>query len=214
MVIVLITPSAVVTTHRALALLGQPQPPAALRAFELSTHYCTWPGENGDSVSTNAHVLEAFGAYVAAHPETEPAYRSTIAKISNWLCRQQRADGSWTDRWHISPYYATQCAVTALRQFAHASASMSLARARSWVVSTQREHGLWGTWEGTREETAYAIQILAYTGGATLPDQTIEFLCTADDTAHPPLWIAKDPYCPTAIVEAAILTAVRLGQSR
>ena len=37
---------------------------------------------------------------------------------------------------------------------------------------------------------------------------------TADDTAHPPLWIAKDPYCPTAIVEAAILAAIRLsGQS-
>lgn len=200
-------------TLYALALLGQPQPPTVLRAFELPTHFCTWPGESGDSVSTNAHVLEAFGSYVAAHPETEPAYRPTIAKISNWLCGQQQADGSWTDRWHISPYYATQCAVTALRQFGHASASTSLARARSWVISTQREHGRWGIWEGTREETAYAVQILASTGGATLPDQTTEFLCAPDDTAHPPLWIAKDPYCPSAIVEAAILAAVRLAQS-
>ena len=149
-----------------LALLGQPQPPAALRAFELPTHYCTWPGEDGDSVSTNAHVLEAFGAYVAARPEAEREYRPAIAKISDWLCRQQQADGSWTDRWHTSPYYATHCAVTALRQFGHASASLSLARARRWVLSSQREHGRWGTWAGTREETAYAIQILAYTGGA------------------------------------------------
>jgi HAD superfamily hydrolase (TIGR01509 family) len=200
-------------TLYALALLGQPQPPTVLRAFELPTHFCSWPGESEDSVSTNAHVLEAFGSYVAAHPETEPAYRSTIAKISNWLCGQQRADGSWTDRWHISPYYATQCAVTALRRFGHASASTSLARARSWVISTQRERGRWGIWEGTREETAYAVQILASTGGATLPDQTTEFLCAPDDIAHPPLWIAKDPYCPTAIVEAAILAALRLGQS-
>ena len=194
-----------------LALLGQPQPPTALRGFELPTHFCTWPGEDGDSVSTNAHVLEAFGAYVAARPEAEPAYRPAIAKISDWLCRQQQADGSWTDRWHTSPYYATQCAVTALRQFGHAGASMSLARARRWVLSTQREHGLWGTWAGTREETAYAIQILANTGGAAVPDQTIEFLSAADDNAHPPLWIAKDPYCPTAIVEAAILAAIRLS---
>ena len=165
-------------------------------------------------MSTNAHVLEAFGAYVAAHPEAEPAYRPVMAKISDWLCRQQQADGSWTDRWHTSPYYATHCAVTALRQFGRASASMSLARARRWVVSTQREHGLWGTWAGTREETAYAIQVLAYTGGAAVPDQTIEFLSAAGDTAHPPLWIAKDPYCPAAIVEAAILAAIRLsGQS-
>jgi len=77
-----------------------------------------------------------------------------------------------------------------------------------------QQHGRWGTWADTREETAYAIQILAYTGVAAVPDQTIEFLSAADDTAHPPLWIAKDPYCPTAIVEAAILAAIRLsGQS-
>lgn len=200
-------------TLYALALLGQPQPPTALRAFELATHYCTWPGESGDSVSTNAHVLEAFGAYVAARPETEPEYRSAIAKISDWLCGQQRADGSWTDRWHISPYYATQCAVTALRQFGPASAGTSLARARNWVVSTQREHGRWGTWAGTREETAYAIQVLAYTGGVALPDQTAEYLCAAGDAAHPLLWTGKDPYCPTAVVEAAVLAAVSLGQS-
>jgi geranylgeranyl diphosphate synthase, type I len=200
-------------TLYALALLGRPQPPAALRAFELPTHFCTWPGEDGDSVSTNAHVLEALGAYVAARPEAEPTYRSAIAKVSNWLCRQQQADGSWTDRWHISPYYATQCAVTALRQFGHAGASLSVARARRWVESTQREHGRWGIWAGTAEETAYAIQILAYTGGAAVPDQTIEFLSAAGGTAHPPLWLAKDPYCPTAIVEAAILAALRLSDS-
>jgi len=88
---------------------------------------------------------------------------------------------------------------------------MSLARARRWVLSTQREHGLRGTWAGTREETAYAIQILANTGGAAVPDQTIEFLSAGDDTAHPPLWIAKDPYCPTAIVQAAMLAAIRLS---
>jgi halimadienyl-diphosphate synthase len=200
-------------TLYALALLGHPQPPTALRAFELPTHYCTWPGEDGDSVTTNAHVLEAFGAYVAAHPEEEPAYRPAIAKISDWLCRQQQADGSWTDRWHTSPYYATQCAVTALRQFGPATAGMSLARARRWVLSTQREDERWGTWAGTREETAYAVQILAYTGGAAVPDQTIEFLCAGDEAAHPPLWIAKDPFCPKAIVEAAILAAVRLSRS-
>ncbi len=201
-------------TLYALALLGRPQPPTALRAFELATHYCTWPAEDGDSVSTNAHVLEAIGAYVAARPETEPTYRSAIAKISDWLCRQQQGDGSWTDRWHVSPYYATQCAVTALRQFGPASAGMTLARARRWVLSTRSEHGLWGLWAGTREETAYAIQILAYTGGATVPDQTIGFLSAAGGTVHPPLWVAKDLYCPTAIVEAGILAAIRLsGQS-
>jgi halimadienyl-diphosphate synthase len=202
-------------TLYALALLGQPQPPAALRAFELPTHFCTWPGEDGDSVSTNAHVLEAFGAYVAARPEAEPAYRSAILKVSNWLCRRQQADGSWTDRWHASPYYATQCAVTALRQFGHAGAgpSAALARARRWVLSSQRADGRWGTWAGTREETAYAVQILAHTGGAAVPDQTIDFLSAAGDDAHPPLWVAKDLYCPAAIVEAAALAAAHLAGS-
>jgi hypothetical protein len=42
----------------------------------------------------------------------------------------------------------------------------------------------------------YAIQILASTGGAAVPARTIGFLSAADDTGHPPLWLAKDPYWP------------------
>jgi Polyprenyl synthetase len=104
------------------------------------------------------------------------------------LCRGQSADLAFENRGDVT---LTEC-----------------------LASSQREHGRWGTWAGTREETAYAIEILAYTGGVAVPDQTIEFLSAADGTAHPPLWIAKDPYCPTAIVEAAILAALRLaGQS-
>src|SRR5690606_17119607 len=45
----------------ALALHGMPYEPESLWAFETPTHFCTWQGEDGSSVSVNAHVLDAFG---------------------------------------------------------------------------------------------------------------------------------------------------------
>jgi halimadienyl-diphosphate synthase len=37
-------------------------------------------------------------------------------------------------------------------------------RAVDWILSSQRPDGLWGLWEGTAEETAYALQTLLLTG--------------------------------------------------
>lgn len=89
----------------ALSLLGSPCAPDLLSQYEMDTHFCTWQGENGRSVTTNAHVLEAFGHFLettgggtAAHRYSAPMF-----KITSWLCERQEADGSWRDRWHASP---------------------------------------------------------------------------------------------------------------
>jgi halimadienyl-diphosphate synthase len=154
----------------ALSLFGRPHPPDLLWEYETESHFCTWPGENGRSVTTNAHVLEAFGHFRETlkrgngHRHAE-RYAATVSKVTAWLCEQQDADGAWRDRWHASPYYATACAVPALHRFGDgARSAQSVERAVRWVLETQRADGSWGRWDGTVEETAYAVQILLLPG--------------------------------------------------
>jgi hypothetical protein len=223
----------------ALALTGRPQPPDSLWEFELDTHFCTWPGEDGDSITTNAHVLEAFGQYarVQRRPEGDTARRAaTIAKVAAWLRERQRADGSWHDRWHASPYYATACAALALHAFGGPESAGAVERAVRWTLATQRADGSWGRWGGTAEETAYAVQLLlltrpgaapvggAYvilnTGPANRPEPGLlkaaergcdHLMRVPADPDDPALWHDKDLYRPAAIVRAAMLAALHLG---
>lgn len=195
----------------ALALLGMPQPPDVLERFETDTCFVTWPGgEDGRSVTTNAHVLEAFRAYARAGDDFR--YIPKIEKIINWLIGEQRHEGHWEDRWHASPYYATMSVVLALADQAGPRAVEAIGGAVRWVLGSQRTDGLWGVWEGTAEETAYALQVLSLTRNLTgdKVDEAIRgghgaLLKCAD--AHPALWHDKDLYAPTAIISAAVLAA-------
>ncbi|TDC61855.1 hypothetical protein E1200_27845 [Actinomadura sp. GC306] len=225
-------------TLYALGLLGVPRAPDMLWSYETDTHFSTWPGENGFSVTVNAHVLEAFGQYLQAvrRGEAPPAaaagrYAATVDKLVGLLCDRQEADGSWTDRWHASPYYATMCCVVALDRFGGEKGARAVQRARAWALESQRSDGSWGRWEGTVEETAYAIQILL----SDTPDITMweasariresvaagcKMLPAADrpddDGADewPALWHDKDLYLPVAIVRASVLAAHRLADQR
>ncbi|WP_262403034.1 prenyltransferase/squalene oxidase repeat-containing protein [Actinomadura sp. CNU-125] len=105
-------------------------------------------------------MLEAFGQYLAASPDatdTDAAatarYEASALKAARWLRGRQDADGSWSDRWHASPFYATACAATALAAFGGADSAGAVAAARRWVLGSQRADGSWGLWRGTAEET-------------------------------------------------------------
>ncbi|MFB9839674.1 prenyltransferase/squalene oxidase repeat-containing protein, partial [Actinoallomurus acaciae] len=165
----------------------------------------------------------------------------TIAKVAAWLRGRQRADGSWHDRWHASPYYATACAALALHAFGGPEAAAAVERAVRWTLATQRADGSWGHWGGTAEETAYAVQLLLLTRPGATPDAVppgganvilntgpadrpdsglLEAAGRGCDhlarfPAHPDdpaLWHDKDLYRPTAIVRAATLAALHLGR--
>ncbi|WUI00148.1 hypothetical protein OHR68_42875 [Spirillospora sp. NBC_00431] len=204
----------------ALAHLGAAHSPEPLLQYETATHFCTWQGEEGFSTTTNAHALEAFGEYLRTVPaeriadDTAHRYKARMRKAESWLIGQQRDDGSWADRWHASPYYATTCCVLALRSFGRdPRTAAALERARHWVLGTQRPDGSWGRWQGTAEETAYAVLTLLL--GAERPERPNAeavraaargraALGRADGTA---LWHDKDLYHPRAIVRAAVLAA-------
>ncbi|MFY1616578.1 prenyltransferase [Micromonospora sp. WMMD736] len=205
-------------TLDALARLGHPADPAGLWAYETADGFCTWPGsEDGFSVTTNAHVLDAFGQHVTGHPGADARYHRTVDRLSAVLPAHQLADGRWQDRWHASPYYATACCVLALAEFGRGGvAAEALDRAARWVLDSQRADGSWGRWDGTVEETAYALQVLvAVPTGAPRVDDAVArghaYLHRRSDRSDPPLWYGKELYCPTAIVRAAVLAACRLA---
>lgn len=205
----------------ALALLGLPCEPDSLLAFDTGTHFCTWQGEDGFSVSVNAHALDALGAYAAARPDRAEAYAPLVARQAALLAERQRPDGCWDDRWHASPYYATLSCALALGEFGGPGHTEPVRRAREWVLSTQRPDGSWGRWAGTAEETAYALQTLLLPvdldGGGDMEAvrQGYAFLRqVADMYDYPALWHDKDLYAPIAVVRAAILAALHLAQSR
>ncbi|GIH69931.1 prenyltransferase/squalene oxidase repeat-containing protein [Sphaerimonospora thailandensis] len=201
----------------ALSLLGMPYEPESLWAFETPTHFCTWQGEEGASVSVNAHVLDAFGHFVRTRPGRAEGYAAAIGKVAAWLRERQWADGSWDDRWHASPYYATASCALALGEFGGAESRAAVRRAVRWILDTQREDGSWGRWGGTAEETAYAMQLLLLVGGdhpvTEAAARGYRYLRrVADPGEGPPLWHDKDLYVPVAVVRAAVLAALHLAQ--
>ncbi|MGW0805329.1 prenyltransferase/squalene oxidase repeat-containing protein [Nonomuraea sp. NPDC002799] len=201
----------------ALALLGAPCEPGSLLSFRFGSHFSTWPAEQGASVSVNAHVLDALGQYVACVPAAAPRYGQIMADVAAWIRDRQRPDGAWADRWHASPYYATASCALALQSFGGQVSAEPVRAAAAWVLGTQRPDGSWGRWEGTAEETAYAMQILLAAGEpdarrlrAVAAGQS--YLTRSAGAAHPPLWHDKDLYVPLAVTRAAVLAASHLAR--
>jgi halimadienyl-diphosphate synthase len=205
-----------------LARLGLDPDLDCLWDYELDTHFCTWPGERTPSPTTNAHVLDALGNGPQRRGGRAPSRRHVAAtrKVATWLVDQQHHDGGWLDKWHASPYYATSCCVRALRRFGGRRARAAVERGIEWVLGTQRQEGSWGRWEGTGEETAYALQTLIGTPPGV--DARVDlaavraywFLVEHRSETDPPLWHDKDLYLPVSVVRAAVIGTTRLLSER
>ncbi|MFI7426943.1 prenyltransferase/squalene oxidase repeat-containing protein [Micromonospora sp. NPDC049836] len=202
-------------TLYALAAAGTRADPSGLFRYDLGTHFCTWQGEDGASVSTNAHVLEALGPAAGG---TDDRAVSAARRVTRWLLDQQQPDGSWSDRWHASPYYATASAVAALRAQTAPEVAPALRRAADGVLGSQHADGSWGRWGGTAEETAYAVQVLLAAPARPETDaalaRAVDHLRVGAAIQHPPLWHDKDLYHPPLIVRAAVLAAQKLAAER
>ncbi|MFR9779465.1 prenyltransferase/squalene oxidase repeat-containing protein [Micromonospora sp. MS34] len=202
-------------TLYALAALGHPVDPSCLFRYDLGTHFCTWQGEDGASVTTNAHVLEALNRLGA---RADARASSVTRRLTAWLLDQQHPDGSWSDRWHASPYYATASALSALTGQHGPGVAPAVERAVGWALANQGVDGSFGRWGGTAEETAYAVQVLV--AGRPRPEidsalaRAVGHLRVPADAYHPPLWHDKDLYCPPLIVRAALIAARHLAGER
>ncbi|GAC1544398.1 MAG: type B diterpene cyclase [Herpetosiphon sp.] len=201
-------------TAVALLLLseaGMPVDPASLEQFERDEYFVSFPYERHSSTGVNIHVLQALLRY--------PSYRNcqaAIAKILQFLASTRQQGSYWTDKWHVSPYYATSHAVIALADLGSdytQQQSTLIAPALHWIVQTQNEDGSWGFYRTpTVEETAYAVLALrAFAPRPSSADQAIvagmHYLARHIDDARPPLWIDKCLYHPNRIVDAVVNAA-------
>ncbi|MEW1913961.1 prenyltransferase/squalene oxidase repeat-containing protein [Kitasatospora sp. NPDC085895] len=206
------------------ALVDRPRGPAPLAVFDNGHHYDCYIGEDSGSLSANAHALQALHAYLRHHPNAVGAYQPIMDRVADWLVEHQQPQGHWTDKWHASPYYATERCVTALAPLPGFRRRRAVEAAAAWVLATQHEDGSWGIWGGTAEETAYAVKILlGASGPARQPhhtralDRAGAFLHDTADTPdhqHPALWHDKTLYAPQAMIQAEIIAARHLLHTR
>lgn len=205
------------------SLVGRPCDPAPLALFHNGTHYDCYVGEDTGSVTANAHALQALGGYLEQRPEARGGHGSRIAELSAWLISVQRSEGHWHDKWHASPYYATERCVSALARYGGERATGAVDAAAAWTLDSQREDGSWGVWGGTAEETAYAVKILLGVRARSRQPRHEHALARAeaflDATAapghrHPALWHDKTLYAPAAMIGAELLAARELLRTR
>ncbi len=186
--------------------------PKVFTPYETATHFECYRRERTPSVSTNAHLLFAIDH---CRPFNEKSRWKS--KLITYLRESQSDQGFWTDKWHVSPYYATAQSVFALAT----CDSESVSRATDWILQSQLSNGLWGFMDGNAEETALALQGLLYpfVYGANTRSfsferiyQPVRFLFTnlQRECEYPELWVAKVLYTPTKIIKSSILSALSL----
>ncbi|MEC3981614.1 hypothetical protein [Amycolatopsis sp. H20-H5] len=173
-----------------------------LLAFETRSHFAGYPDERRAAVGVNARVLEAFGRHPAG-------YQPQIAKIARYLMDGRQDGAWWSDRGHVSPYYATAQVAFALPQ----ALGDRLQSTRMWMIDSQRPDGSWGWFEtGTAEETGFAVlalDALARRRWAVPPKvwrAAAGYLRAhlADDDP-PELWVGKTLFAPAQVVGAVVL---------
>ncbi|MFD8606629.1 hypothetical protein AMK14_14195 [Streptomyces sp. TSRI0445] len=200
----------------ALDLLGKPESVDCLWDYDTGRYFTCFPKERTPSTSTNAHILVALAD---RRGQGDTRCDEAAERVGGWLVEQQEPDGRWTDKWHASPYYATACGAAALARLDGPRTSAALDDAIRWVLNTQHTDGSWGRWEGTGEETAYALQVLnhraaqdrsaleAIRAGRAFLSGHVE-----GGRENPPLWHDKDLYTPVRVIRAEILGTLAATQ--
>jgi halimadienyl-diphosphate synthase len=215
---------------------GVQTPLAPLQVFMGVDHFVNYPGERVASVSANAHVLEALlssNAIGMVGSSSTDEVNTTVSpwrdKLITYLFDQRHAEGYWSDKWHLGPYYATLAAVYALARVPDPPIYQALDATRAWLLEAQQPTGGWGMASATDEETAYAVLALARLQRILPQGQTARqqhalargarFLrhhlrqlgepgVLSPRQSLPTLWVDKSLYRPVRVVQAAILAAL------
>ncbi|HEX6468393.1 MAG TPA: hypothetical protein VF069_04805 [Streptosporangiaceae bacterium] len=208
----------------ALARLGVVRDPEPLWSYDTGEYFVTVRPETEASTATNAHVLMALGEHAAGGGPAARRCAAAAARVAAWLGDRRRGDGSWLDKWHASPYYATRSCAVALHRHGGPGHAEAVDGAVRWTLATQRADGSWGDPAPTAEETAYAVQTLLHCGIRAGQDTTAaaalaaargcRFLIEGSAWAgpHPPLFHGKDLVAIPNLAGAAVLAALDLAR--
>ncbi len=111
---------------------------AVLDQFEQPGWFISFAYERNPSPSANAHILDALKWMPPG-----PARDTKMIKILHYLEQARINRTYWTDKWHISPYYATSHSIIACERLdlpaPYAQLAVELAStAMDWILHTQR----------------------------------------------------------------------------
>jgi halimadienyl-diphosphate synthase len=191
--------------YEVLAKFGRAPDLEAIWRFEEERYFRCYDLESHASISTNIHILGALRQ--AGLGATD----AVIQKIAAFLGNERNSRQFWNDKWHVSPYYPTSHAIIVCTGYLDSLVQGAV----EWMLATQNPNGSWGNYAPTAEETAYCLQALltGYQRGLQIPRQALArgaaWLVNHARPAYPPLWIGKCLYCPTLVVQSAILGALR-----
>ncbi|OAQ61667.1 ent-kaurene synthase [Pochonia chlamydosporia 170] len=225
----------------ALKRLGQSfglSPDVMIKIFEKDDGFATFGGERDRSVSSHCHVLSVLLEW-----GDRPRYASQIRKAAIFVCETWwKHDKRFKDKWHLSHLYPTMLMIEAftdlLREFEanpdsgdfnfsqelRQKIAISLCQASTRTLLEQREDG---SWEGSAEQTAYAIMglskarhlcflkdiesrmIWAIERGAAF----LKTLKTASARVPGRYWTSKTSYSVKLVYEAYVLAALKVSTS-
>jgi len=178
---------------------GYPVSAEVFEQFEEDKWFRCFDLERNPSISANIHVLDAL-QYSSAFPKKE----DSVNKIISFLKEKQMPDGSWLDKWHISPYYCTGHAILALRK-----TEQSLTEAAvNFLLKSQRKDGGWGVSMSTHEETLYVLQALLslrLNEYNEVIEKGKKYLRNSEN-GFEELWVDKGLYCPINVIECYNVT--------
>jgi halimadienyl-diphosphate synthase len=184
---------------------GQPPDTNVLLRYWNGSHFLSYLDERGASVSANLHAITAL--------RLQPGFphQDIARQAMRWVVGHMRADGSFDDKWHLSPHY---CVAHAIPAFVGWNETLTQ-RCIDFLIEHQRPDGGWGWFgESTLEETAHAVIGLASAyRHDLLPDrraliQAARFL--RERTGEQPVehfWIGKTVFRPDTIVAATLYAA-------
>ena len=121
-------------------------------------------------------------------------------KLLGFLGENQSVNGSWVDKWHVSPYYSTGHALIALQGIDENMSSLAI----EFLIKSQRHDGGWGFHRSTAEETFYVLQALLGVSGQDYSDviRKAERYLRDQGNNFEALWVDKGLYCPINVTKS------------
>jgi REP element-mobilizing transposase RayT len=191
--------------YTVLAWAGAAPPEEPLINFWNGTHFRSYMDERSASVSANIHGLTAL----RMHPGFPR--RDLAEALTAWLVAHMKEDGSFDDKWHLSPLYTAAHAVPAFAGWQDALAGRCL----TYLLDEQRGDGGWGCFGCTTfEETAHVVLALdhAYREGLLREPDALEaaaryFERSSSQRPVERFWIGKTLFRPEGTVAALVFSA-------
>lgn len=188
-----------------MSVNGVPLDSNFLKYFTAPDGLVCYPGERAGSFGS--HYIN----FLFALPFLDLDKHDYSAKAVSSLLEANAKNEHWNDKWHISPFYASCRFVLALSR--NRTQSAALDKLVRKILKAQKKNGLWGSSEGTTEETAYALTVLLKQKSSKINfDNAIEkgfkVLNQSIDVSgdYPEMWVGKSLFMPANIVKITVLS--------